>query len=49
MENKLRKRYLARNDYFNVSLSGFVYRLDTWESYTYCTEILFANFEKKDN
>ncbi|PIT34511.1 hypothetical protein [Snodgrassella alvi] len=49
MESGLRKGYLARNDYFIVTLTGFIYRLDTWESYTHCTEILFANLEKKDN
>lgn len=29
MESGLRKGYLARNDYFIVTLTGFIYRLDT--------------------
>lgn len=49
MGSGLRRGYLARNDYFIVTLTGFIYRLDTWESYTHCTEILFANLEEKDN
>lgn len=49
MGSGLRRDYLARNDYFIVTLTGFIYRLDTWKSYTYCTEILFANLEEKDN